>query len=147
MLQVLVPYMGGITFLDYVKELPKGKREAKGATKGGYATAQKKPVAAAAATAAATTPNGAAAAESTARALPGAEETKGGGGGGDSEADAIGDKITAKVSRYILHFCQTPIKLPPLRESGCEGNRLPSGIHKKKYPKRRDLAEEAIDQR
>ncbi|CAN0417467.1 unnamed protein product, partial [Ectocarpus fasciculatus] len=40
-LLVLVPFMGGITFLDYVKELPKGKREAKGATKGGYATSQK----------------------------------------------------------------------------------------------------------
>ena len=37
--------MGGITFLDYVKELPKGKREAKGATKGGYASTAKKPVA------------------------------------------------------------------------------------------------------
>lgn len=86
--------MGGLTFLDYVKELPKGKREAKGATKGGYATAAapKKP---AAAHAAAATPNGAAAVESTARALPGVEETKGGGGG--SEADAIGDKIAAKV--------------------------------------------------
>lgn len=97
--------MGGITFLDYVKELPKGKREAKGATKGGYTTAPKKPAAAApaaaAAAAAATTPNGAAAAvESTARALPGVEETKGGGGG--SEADAIGAKITAKVSRYKM---------------------------------------------
>ena len=88
--------MGGLTFLDYVKELPKGKREAKGATKGGYATAAapKKPAAAPAAAAAAT-PNGAAAVESTARALPGVEETKGGGGG--SEADAIGDKIAAKV--------------------------------------------------
>ncbi|CAN0390348.1 unnamed protein product, partial [Scytosiphon promiscuus] len=27
--EVLVPYMGGLTFLEYVKELPKGKREAK----------------------------------------------------------------------------------------------------------------------
>eukprot|EP00752_Nemacystus_decipiens_P011622 g10317.t1 len=92
--EVLVPYMGGITFLDYVKELPKGKREAKGATKGGYATSQKKPAAAAAApAAAAAVPNGAVAAESTARGLPGVEETKGEGG---SEADAIGDKIAAK---------------------------------------------------
>lgn len=30
--------MGGITFLDYVKELPKGKKEAKGSSKGGYST-------------------------------------------------------------------------------------------------------------
>lgn len=98
--QVLVPYMGGITFLDYVKELPKGKREAKGATKGGYATsapAQKKPVVAngAAAPAAAEAAAAAPAVESTARGLPGVEESKGGEGG--SEADAIGDKIAAKV--------------------------------------------------
>ncbi|CAM9322056.1 unnamed protein product [Pylaiella littoralis] len=88
--EVLVPYMGGITFLDYVKELPKGKREAKGATKGGYATTpQKKPAAAKAAPAAAL--------ESSARGLAaGVEETKGGGGSGDSEADAIADKITSK---------------------------------------------------
>lgn len=91
--------MGGLTFLEYVKELPKGKREAKGATKGGYATSQKKPAAPAA------TANGssdAAAVESTTRGLPaatGVEEAKGGaaGGGGGSEADAIADKITAKV--------------------------------------------------
>lgn len=102
-LQVLVPYMGGITFLDYVKELPKGKREAKGATKGGYATKQKTPTGAKAA-AAAEAP--AAKAGSSARALPGAggggaEESKGGdgggGGSGDPEADAIADKIASKV--------------------------------------------------
>lgn len=93
--QVLVPYMGGITFLDYVKELPKGKREAKGATKGGYATTpQKKPAAAKAAPAAAL--------ESSARGLAaGVEETKGGGGSGDSEADAIADKITSKVGTLL----------------------------------------------
>jgi WHEP-TRS domain len=33
----LVPYMGGVTFVPYVKELPSDKQEAKGATKGGYA--------------------------------------------------------------------------------------------------------------
>lgn len=97
--------MGGITFLDYVKELPKGKREAKGATKGGYATKQKAPVAA-------KTAAPAAAVGSSARALPGGgvEEAKGGGGGGgrggsgDPEADAIADKIASKV---MLEYCTT----------------------------------------
>lgn len=91
MMQVLVPFMGGITFLDYVKELPKGKREAKGATKGGFATSTNKPASAPTPPPAPAAANGGAA-ESSARGLPGVEEAKGG-----SEADAIADKITAMV--------------------------------------------------
>ena len=102
--------MGGITFLDYVKELPKGKREAKGATKGGYASTTKKPAApsstaAAPAPAAATPAPGVASANgsgSTARGLPEASEAGAGGGGGGSEADLIGEKIAAKVSRSFF---------------------------------------------
>ncbi len=107
--------MGGITFLDYVKELPKGKREAKGATKGGYATsapAQKKPAAAngaVAPAAAAAAPAPAPAVESTARGLSGVEESKGGGG---SEADAIGDKIAAKVGAPWRMFSRPCLSKP-----------------------------------
>eukprot|EP00904_Undaria_pinnatifida_P011963 jgi/Undpi1/7898/HiC_scaffold_24.g10370.m1 len=91
--EVLVPYMGGITFLDYVKELPKGKREAKGATRGGYATSTKKP-AAAKPVAAETAANGDGA---TPRGLPEASQATAGGAGGEgSEADLIGAKIDAK---------------------------------------------------
>lgn len=81
--------MGGITFIDYVKELPKGKREAKGATKGGYATtAAKKPAAAKPAA------NGAASAP---RGLPEASTAAAGGGGAGGEVDVIAEKIVAKV--------------------------------------------------
>ena len=99
-----MPYMGGITFLDYVKELPKGKREAKGATRGGYATSTKKP-AAAKPVAAETAANGDGA---TPRGLPEASQaTAGGAGGGGSEADLIGAKIDAKVKLFIFreHCC------------------------------------------
>lgn len=92
--------MGGITFLDYVKELPKGKREAKGATKGGYATAPKKAVdetksspAAGTATARSLAPASAngvnPVAESRTRAIPES--------GAGVEAGAIAEKIVAKV--------------------------------------------------
>lgn len=109
--------MGGITFLDYVKELPKGKREAKGATKGGYAAATtKKPAAAPAATAAAPAPAAAAAAGgvtsangsgATARGLP--EASQAGVGGGGSEADLIGEKIAAKVKALFSSFFSPPL--------------------------------------
>lgn len=82
--------MGGITFLDYVKDLPKGKKEAKGATKGGYATgsAAAKPAAQPVATA-----NGEAPApviESTSRELPAAAA-------GVDEEQVLAQKIAAKV--------------------------------------------------
>ena len=99
-IKVLVPYMGGITFLDYVKELPKAKREAKGSTKGGYATnATTKKSAPKKATLPPKAPPasaGGAAPESTSRGLPEV--------GGGSEIDSIEKQILAKVSTDIVYY-------------------------------------------
>lgn len=89
--------MGGITFLDYVKELPKGKRETKGATRGGYAADPKKAAAPAPApAAAAATANADGATTSSARGLPVVAEAE------TSATDVVAAKIVAKVGERVL---------------------------------------------
>lgn len=83
-----MPYMGGITFLEYVKDLPKGKREAKSSSKGGKAkNAAPVPV-----TVPVVGANGAAAqeADSSSRALP-TPSTQ------DSEEASLANKNSTKV--------------------------------------------------
>lgn len=88
--------MGGITFLDYVKELPKGKRETKGATRGGYAADPKKAAVPAPAPAPAATANADGATTSSARGLPVVAEAEA------SATDVVAAKIVAKVGGRVL---------------------------------------------
>lgn len=90
--------MGGITFLDYVKDLPKGKREAKISSKSGQAKAAPPAAAPSQPPAEPSAANGTPAPESasTSRALPEAPQADTG------DVAALAKEIVDKVRRRVL---------------------------------------------